>query len=203
MPVFDWIAAAVFAAAAALLIRSGLREWRNIDCHWPLSRRFGLLVDERVAADYDRSALLIGIGCGFIAIMMADALTANLNDPGKAVSIIFAVASAGLQCALRCPFSSPPSIGRGSWWRGGAGPNRARWRMRVARAPDCAVTDPALSLLGVPNRQGRFQREQVRGHDFEKAGFSGRHGQVGCLAACPRARRGQGDGEPHPGRQGL
>jgi hypothetical protein len=26
MPVFDWIAAAVFAAAAALLIRSGLRE---------------------------------------------------------------------------------------------------------------------------------------------------------------------------------
>jgi hypothetical protein len=73
---------------------------RNIDCHWPLSRRFGLLVDERVAADYDRSALLIGIGCGFIAIMMADALTANLNDPGKAVSIIFAVASAGfILCA--------------------------------------------------------------------------------------------------------
>jgi hypothetical protein len=61
-----------------------------------------------IAAGYDRSALLLGIGCGFIAIMMADVLTANLNDPGKALSIIFAVASAGLQCALRCPFSSPP-----------------------------------------------------------------------------------------------
>ncbi len=49
-----------------------------------------------IAVGYDRSALLLGIGCGFIAIMMADVLTANLNDPGKAVSIIFAVASAGL-----------------------------------------------------------------------------------------------------------
>jgi hypothetical protein len=100
MPVFDGIVAVVVAAAAVLLIRSGLREWRNDDRHRPLSRRFGLLVDERVAAGYVRSMLLIGIGCGFIAIMMADVLTANLNDPGKAVSLIFAVASAGfILCA--------------------------------------------------------------------------------------------------------
>ena len=100
MPVIGWIVAAVFAAAAVLLIRSGLLEWRNDECHQPLSRRFGLLVDERVAAGYDRSALLIGIGCGFIAIIMADVFTANLNDPGKAVSLIFEVATAGfILCA--------------------------------------------------------------------------------------------------------
>ena len=100
MTVFDGIVAVVVAAAAVLLIRYGLREWRNDDCHRPPSRRFGLLVDERVAVGYDRSALLIGIGCGFIAIMMADVLTANLNDPSRAVSIIFAVASAGfILCA--------------------------------------------------------------------------------------------------------
>jgi hypothetical protein len=100
MTVFDGIVAVVVAAAAVLLIRSGFREWRNDDSYQPPARRFGLLVDERVAAGYDRSALLIGIGCGFIAIMMADVLTANLNDPGRAVSLIFAFASAGfILCA--------------------------------------------------------------------------------------------------------
>ncbi len=96
MPAFEGLVAAMVAGVAILFVRYGLREWRNDDSHEPLSRRFGLLLDERVAAGYDHCALLIGAGCGFIAIMMVDVLTANLNDPSKAVSIIFALASVGI-----------------------------------------------------------------------------------------------------------
>ena len=97
--------AAVFAV---LLIRSGIREWRHDGAHQVISRRFGVLVDEKLAAGYDRSALIIGLGFAFVAVMMIDVLVSNLKDPVEVESLIFMIATAGF---IACAASSFVIIG--------------------------------------------------------------------------------------------
>jgi uncharacterized membrane protein (DUF485 family) len=92
----DWLVAGLFFIAAALFIRSGLRDWRGTGNPPPLSPRFGLLLDKRFAADLGRSMLIVGLGFGFIAMMMADVLVTDLQTPSTAESVIFAVAVAGM-----------------------------------------------------------------------------------------------------------
>jgi Na+/citrate or Na+/malate symporter len=55
-----------------------------------------MLVDEKIAAGYDRSAMIIGLGCAFIMVMMIDVLVTNLNDPIEAESLIFVLATVGI-----------------------------------------------------------------------------------------------------------
>lgn len=102
MTVICWLVTCLVAIAAVLFIRSGFGEWRTGDNYRPLSPRYGLLVDKRVSAGYSRSMLIIGLGCGFMAMMMADVLVVELADPGKAETVIFVVATAGmiLSCVL-------------------------------------------------------------------------------------------------------
>lgn len=84
------------AAFAVRVIRSGWREWRHAGGSTPLSRRYGLLVDQDTRAGWDRSGLIIGLGFAFMAIMLADFGMINLRHAIKAEALVFAAAAAGM-----------------------------------------------------------------------------------------------------------
>lgn len=88
------LVAIIIAACSIPFIRSGLREWRGSGT--PISRRYGLLVDRATRAAWDRGGLIIGLGLGFMAIMMADFCAINSRHPLRAELLVFAVAATGM-----------------------------------------------------------------------------------------------------------
>jgi hypothetical protein len=86
--------ALVPAALAVRFMRAGLREWRGGGGK-PLSQA-GLLVDEQTRAGWDRSGLIMGLMCAFLAIMLADGAVLNFNDPVRAEALVFGASALGL-----------------------------------------------------------------------------------------------------------
>ena len=103
MRVAAGLTAVLLAAFAVPVIRSGVREWRNVGI--PLSRRYGLLVDEQTRAGWDRSGLIIGLGFAFMAIMLAGFAITNLQHVSKPDALVLAAAAAGMIVCFALQFS--------------------------------------------------------------------------------------------------
>lgn len=88
------LVAVIVVACSVLFIRSGLREWRGGGT--PVSRRYGLLVDDASRAAWDRAGLVIGLGFAFMAVMLADFGLINPRHPIRAELLIAAAAGAGM-----------------------------------------------------------------------------------------------------------
>lgn len=95
MRIASVVVAVVVAWLAVLLIKGGLREWRNAVAA-PLSQRFGSLADEQTRAGYDRSGVILGLACVFMAIMLIGFAIINLKHPAQVEAIIEAVSAVGM-----------------------------------------------------------------------------------------------------------